>query len=424
MTGETRVQFYPLLKRQEGDEVMVGRPEINSFIYLPPEGVALIEYLEQGLTIEETQTAFNERFGEVPDVADLVDGLNQVGFVMRIVEPGAELPAVEEAPAAAPAPEGHFAWISQRAAARFFKRPLLVLYGAYILGAFVVMFALRPNLIPSGADQYFIGVSLVASILSLTVWGWLHMFLHEMAHLLAARSVGVPARLTLGRRLMTPVALTDMAAIYTVAPEQRYLPYLAGMLLDLLMLSSSIYLLAFTDWGLIALPALIYSFAKAVIARVSLSLTWQFRLPLRTDLYYVLTNWLRARNLQMDTIGFLANLRDRLLRRAPRYDLSGVPAREMWMVRVYAPILLITFALYWFFFVYFTIPYLVKTFPVAFRNVLAGWSSPFAFADGLVFLVMMAIEWGWLLYVTVRDWRAQRTARSAPGGEANAQATA
>jgi putative peptide zinc metalloprotease protein len=417
--GQTRVQFYPLLKRREGDEVMVGRSEINSFIFLPPEGIALIEFLEQGMTLEETQTAYNERYGEVPDVADLVEGLNSVGFVARILEPGAEVPVVESAPAA-PAPAGHFASITQRTAARFFSPPLLVLYGAYIVGAFAVMLVFRPSLIPNGADQYFLKVSLVVSILSLTVWGWMHMFLHEMAHLLAARSVGVPARLTLGRRLMTPVALTDMAGIYTVAPEQRYLPYLAGMLFDLLMLSTFVYLLALSDWGILLLPAALYGLSKAIIARISMALTWQFRLPLRTDIYFVVTNWLRARNLQMDTLGFLANLRDQLRRRAPRYDLSGLPKRELWMVRVYAPILLAGFGLYWFFFLYFTIPFLYKTFPVAFRNVMAGLSNPVAFADGLVFLILMGVEWGWLLYVTVRDWRTQRAQRQRAGGEADA----
>jgi putative peptide zinc metalloprotease protein len=425
--GAARVQFFPLLKRQEGDEFMVGRPEINSFIYLPPEGVALIEFLEQGMTLEETQTAYNERYGEVPDVADLVDGLNQVGFVMRILGSGEEIPvdpSPEAAPAQPPAPGGHFAWIAPRTAARFFSRPLLWIYGAYILGALVVL-ALRPHLFPSGADQFFLGVSLVVSILSLTFYGWIHMFIHEFAHLLAARSVGVPAHLSLGRRLMTPVALTDMSAIYAAAPEQRYLPYLAGMLFDLIAMATFTYLLALSDWGVILIPAVAYGFLKAILARISIAFSFQFRLPLRTDLYYVVANWLRARNLQTDTLGFLGNLRDRLLRRKPRYDLSGVPAREMWMIRTYAPILLAGLGLYWVFFVYFTVPFLAKTFPVAFRAVAAGPAkSPLSFADGAIFLVMMAVEWGWLLYVTIRDWRAGRRQQAVAGGRVDERATA
>lgn len=418
MDAKTRVQFYPLLKRQEGDEVMVGRPEINAFIYLPPEGVALIELLEQGKSFAETQAAFAERYGEVPDVADLIAGLNEVGFVARILEEGETAAAELPAPAAAPAPAsgGHFAWISQQTAARFFSRPVLVLFGAYILGALLIMLV-RPTLFPSGADQYFLNVSIVVSVLSLTVYGWAHMFGHEFFHLLAARSAGVPARLTIGRRLMTPVALTDMAGIYAAAPEDRYLPYLAGMVFDLLAMATFVYLLAFSDWGMVALPAVVYGFLKAILARVAMSFTFQFRLPLRTDLYYVLTNWLRARNLQDDTLGFLRNLRDRLLGREPGYDLSAVPKREMWMVRVYAPILLAGLGLYWLFYVYFTIPFLVKTFPVAFREVAGGWrASPLAFADGVVFLTMMGVEWGWLLYVTVRDRRAARTRNLVPGG--------
>jgi len=420
--AKTRVQFYPLLKRQEGDEVMVGRPEINAFIYLPPEGVALIELLEQGKTIEETQAAFAERYGEVPDVADLITGLNECGFVARIIENGdaaaEEVPAPAPAQSPQPAAGGHFAWITQRAAAAFFSRPMLVLFGAYILGAFVITLV-RPTLFPRGADQYFLNVSIVVSVLSLTVYGWAHMFIHEFFHLLAARSAGVPARLTIGRRMMTPVALTDMSGIYAAAPEQRYLPYLAGMLFDLLAMATFVYLLAFSDWGYFAMPALVYTFLKAILARVAMAFTFQFRLPLRTDLYYVLTNWLRARNLQDDTLGFLRNLWDRLLGRRPGHDLSTVPKREMWMVRMYAPILVAGLGLYWFFYVYFTIPFLVKTFPVAFRQVAGGWSAnPLGFADGLVFLAMMGLEWGWLLYVTVRDRRAARTRPMVAGGAA------
>lgn len=400
-----RVRFFALVKRQEGEEYAVGRVETGTFIYLPRAGVDLIELLEQGMTMAEAAAAFQRLHGETPDVADFAQSLSEVGFIEAT---GPDWTAAEgQAAQRAAPPAGHFAAISQRAAARIFTRPLLMLYLLFILGGLVVMLA-EPRYLPRSIDQLW-HPWLMVSGLSLAVFGWARTFVHELFHLLAARAKGLSAHMGLGRRFLTPVATTEIPGIYAVGPEDRYLPYLAGLIWDGLLSAGIIYLLLLSDRGLLLLPPGLYLFLKGALVTNVMAITWQLRLPLRTDLYYVAANWLQARNLHGDAVGYLNNLWARLRGRPAAHDLSGVPAREMRVIRLYAPILVGGVALYWTSFVYLTLPFLMKAIPLAFQTVMRGWADdPWSFGDSLIFLLLMGIQWGWVGYVALRDHRQER----------------
>lgn len=410
-----RVRFHPLVKRQEGEEWAVGRPDTGSFIYLPKEGVELIELLEEGRTLDEAGQLFQSRHGELPDVADFVQGLNEVGFVVT-TGAEAEVPApTSEAPQLAGAASGgHFAAIRPQMAALLFARPLLYLYLLFIAWAAVLMVS-TPAYLPRSIDQLWHPWLMVSS-LSLAVFGWARTFVHEFFHLLAARSKGLAASMGLGRRFVTPVATTDIPAIYAVGPKDRYLPYLAGMLWDGLVSGALLYLMALSDRGILSLPGGLYLFLKGALVTTVSAILWQTRLPLRTDLYFVLANWLQARNLQGDTTAYLQNLWARLTGRPQPHDLSGIAPREMRVIRLYAPILLGGLALYWVSFVYLTIPFLLKAIPLAAQVVRGGWQAdPWAFGDSLIFLLLFGLNWLWVGVVALRDLRQTRTASSFPG---------
>ncbi|MEK8106250.1 hypothetical protein NKG94_15620 [Micromonospora sp. M12] len=57
-------------------------------------------------------------------------------------------------------------------------------------------------------------------------------------------------------------------------------------------------------------------------------MVYQFLVFMRTDIYYVLGNWLRLGDLMGDTRHWLANQVRRLIGRDPTHDLGGVPARN------------------------------------------------------------------------------------------------
>ena len=406
MDQNARVQFFPLLKRQEGEEYMVGRPEINAFIFLPAEGVALIELLEQGKTLAEAAQAFHERFGETPDVVEFVETLAAEQFVQS--SSTGDLPQATAATVQATPAAGHFSGIPQQMAAKFFVRPLLWLYGVYIAGA-VALVILQPQYVPRSIDQLWHPLVMVSS-LGMIAGSFSFAFMHEFFHLLATRAKGVPARLGISRRMLTLVAVTDISGLYAVEPKERFLPYMAGMLWDALAGSTFIYVLALSDAGIFSLAGVGYALCKAGVILCTMRLVWQVQVHLKSDVYFVVANWLRTRNLQADSIGYLRNLWDRMRGRIPQYDLSAIPSRERMLVQRYAILLVGLLGFYWVSFVYLQLPFLLKTVPAAARHVLAGWSeNPAAFGDSILYLAMLGFNYGMLLWVTVRDRRQQRS---------------
>jgi putative peptide zinc metalloprotease protein len=45
-TPETRVVVHPFVQQTEGEEVVIGQPEAQIFLVLPPDAVEILEYLQ------------------------------------------------------------------------------------------------------------------------------------------------------------------------------------------------------------------------------------------------------------------------------------------------------------------------------------------------------------------------------------------
>lgn len=160
-------------------------------------------------------------------------------------------------------------------------------------------------------------------------------FLHELAHLIAARAQGVPCRLGIGNRLWIMVAETDMTGIWALPKSRRYLPILAGPLLDLVSVSSLILVLFGSSIGLLSLPSLALQIIQATTLIYLLRLIWQLFFFVRTDLYFVFTTFCGCKNLLEDTQGYLKNLVAAAFRKPPPVPQEHIPAREMTAIRTY-----------------------------------------------------------------------------------------
>jgi len=85
----------------------------------------------------------------------------------------------------------------------------------------------HPQLAPSYRNMFFtnylVAVELVAFLGQVPL-----LLLHEAAHTLAGRRLGLPTRLAVGRRLYYVVFLTTMDSLVSVPRRSRYLPMLAA----------------------------------------------------------------------------------------------------------------------------------------------------------------------------------------------------
>jgi putative peptide zinc metalloprotease protein len=183
----SQVAVYPFTRQPEGEEIVIGRTDTGVFLSLPREAVEILDWLREGRTVAESQDLYKQRYGEVPDVEDLLTFLQEKGFV-RPRTPGAGVAAAASAPAAA-AVRFHFANIPVPLARRIFG-PTALTIGAVVFALGVAAAVLDPSLRPH-RDALIFSEHRTLKTLALILVGYATVFLHEMGHLMAARAVGV-----------------------------------------------------------------------------------------------------------------------------------------------------------------------------------------------------------------------------------------
>jgi hypothetical protein len=276
-----RLEFHPLTFVEEHDGITVGRPDAESYATLPEDGAALLRRLSEGMPVPEAADWYRTEFGEAIDMEDFVAALHELRFIRE----DGESPVVQG--------EVRF----QRLGRAVFSPVAWAAYAALVAAALAVL-AFMPALRPH-ADHVFFTSSLVAVQVVLTLSQVPAILLHESFHVLAGRRLGLPSRLSIGRRLYFLVVQTALDGLLSVPRRKRYLPFLAGMLADVLLFS------LLTVVAALAGPNLVGRLGLAVAYMIVLRLAWQFYVFLRTDLYFVFTTMLGCTNLHEATTAHL-----------------------------------------------------------------------------------------------------------------------
>jgi hypothetical protein len=329
---DSLVTVRPFNHRFDGDTVIIGDIDRQVFLAIPAEGLDILESLAAGRTVGEASRLYEEKYQETPDIEDFLEALEQEGFIgeASAVQAG-EVPEVRQEHW-----RWRFSWISPGLAQRLVSRPLLVVYGV-IVAAGLALAIDDPKVMPYRGGNAL----LFPSHIGIMMWTWFSLtlvglFLHELGHVVAARAAGVPTGLGVGNQLWMIVAQTDMTSIWLAPKRQRYIAFAAGTIVDGV---SSTFLIAFI-WpahrGLIHPPQWTVLLASALLLTNLARIIWQFSFFLRTDVYYIIATANKCKNLMGDTEDYMRNLRARLRGAARRVDQSGIPAREMRVIRRFA----------------------------------------------------------------------------------------
>lgn len=78
--------------------------------------------------------------------------------------------------------------------------------------------------------------SMMVNMLSYSLLGLVAAVLHECGHTLAVAAKGLRFKWTIGHRLFIPVIETEMNEVWSLPSKSRYVPYLAGMCVDQVLL--------------------------------------------------------------------------------------------------------------------------------------------------------------------------------------------
>jgi hypothetical protein len=68
-------------KIDEGEEVTVGRTDVDGYAVLPAEGAGLLRQLEDGLTPGEAADWYRRTYGEPVDIDGFLDDLAELDFL-------------------------------------------------------------------------------------------------------------------------------------------------------------------------------------------------------------------------------------------------------------------------------------------------------------------------------------------------------
>jgi hypothetical protein len=397
ISAGTHLRLQPLTYVDEGDGVMVGRPDTGSYGVFPSEGADLLRSLEAGGTLESGAQRWHEQTGELLDTDDFIAILEDLGFLVPENEVRVDLSQVR--------------W--QRLGRVLFSPPVWVLYAALVAGGLATMI-LDPSLRPSYRDIFFTSqISLIPLVLALFQMPL--MIIHEGYHALAARRLGLPSKLGVGRRFYYLVAETRLNSLYSVPRAKRYLVFMAGILIDAVGVGAFTMLSAVAHhWGA---PPWLSGLALALAFSGILRILWECLFYLETDVYFVINAASGCSDLHAAA---RHRLRAWLKAVLPRpAGAAGAVAGEEWpdrdlaAARWYAPLMVIGYGVSAGLLVWVGAPTAWRFWIIVFHRF--DGSQPLTVAsaiDTIVFILLAAGQLGLLAYVTIRDLRLRRARTS------------
>lgn len=392
ISNTSTVVFHILSQRCEKGEYFIGRDDIGSYIAVPPLGIEVIELLKTGLSVGRVKQVLHEKYEEEVEVDPFLEALIQLGFVKEIN--GHLLEDVFEKK------KYWFTSIQPQHVGWLFSPPALVVYALLCASALLIMWH-DHSYIPRYKDIFFHERFTVVILVAFGL-NWLLVFKHEMAHLFAVKSLGLEGKFSLSNRLYFVVAETDMTQLWMRPRKDRYLPFLAGMISDVAVVSVLVIVLWLSDRGL-SFNTGVYKVMKLVILMQCLGLLWQFQVFMRTDIYYVIATVLDCKNLFKDAQAYIKNV---VFSRLGKSISSDVSEREMKAIKIYAVFLVL--GTVWIFFIFFlyVMPITVQVLTGIYHNVAAGYrGNEQGFIDGIVFMSMVGFQW---ILLGVLVWKRRK----------------
>ncbi|GII65324.1 hypothetical protein Skr01_54090 [Sphaerisporangium krabiense] len=397
---DVAVAFHELSFVPEGDEVVVGRVDTDSYAVLPGDGAALLRKMAEGMPPDQAARWYESTYGEQVDMDEFLETLHELGFVRS-----GETADGEAHGGAAPG-RLPLRWLARAAFSPF----AVVVYVA-VLAAWLLAAVRHGDLLPRPRHMFFTDSLIVVQFGIL--FGQLPLiYLHEASHMLAGRRLGLRSRLGISNRYFYIVFETKMNGLLSVERSKRYMPFLSGMACDVVVFSLLGLLADLTrtpggDFSLIGRIALALAFT--VLTRF----IWQFQLYLRTDLYYVFATALNCHDLHDASTALLRNRIWRLLGKPRRaVDEQQWTEHDRRVGRWYGPFILLGVLVMLGFVVLGSLPVTVQYVEVAVQGLRAGPSHA-AFWDGAVAMVLLVT---WLVLPAYLSWRKRRPARTRPAG--------
>lgn len=391
-----KIALHPLTFVDEGNDVLVGRPDIESYAVFPTDGAELVRRLHSGDSVADVVDWYQATYQEAVDIDDLLDTLRELSFLRET-----------SAPVETPPP------VRLRGLGRaVFSPPALLAY-AVAFGLAVAALLGDPAVRPTPSHVFFTR-SLVIAQLTLVVTEIPLLFLHESCHVLAGRRLNLTSRLSVGRRLYFVVFQTTMTKLFSVPRRKRYLPLLAGMLGDMVVFSVLV-LAAETDHRLDGSISVGGRLAVAMAYFTAVRFCWQFLFFLETDVHHVFATALGCADLRGMTRSYLRITWRRILGRPePAGAQTYFSPRDLAVLRWFGPVTVVGTVVLVLYAIAVGGPVLAG-FVHRIGHGMATGTTTATFWDAAVSLLLFVGQFGLLAVLLIRDrWRRRVPTEPSP----------
>jgi hypothetical protein len=390
----------PVVVAADGNEHVLGRPDLGLYVAVPEAGAVFVIALRNGASLSEATAQASRTAGEEVDGPDFLRSLAEAGLLLQSAPEGLDDP---------PTTGRRIRWIEgvSPRTARWLFGP--VAWTGYIVAALFILavFVARPDLRPGFEDAWFLQDP-VLSLLAFVPAGLLLAAVHEAWHWLAGRAVGVPAVFRISRRGLFLVFETDLTQILATPRRKRYGPFLAGMAVDGVVLATALGLRLLYRADLLALPPFVDRVLAVTVLTQMISLTWQWAAVfLRSDGYAVLANALRCHNLYRAT---WLTVKDRLWRltSTEATELADISPHDRRVARWFALVYVAGMTGAGWLTVTFSLPFLISLVLWVVNNLGSLSVTSFPFWESIAVLALMLTQWCAPLLLALRERRMRR----------------
>jgi hypothetical protein len=391
------IELVELTIRKDRKNYIVCDVRRQEYYEMPEAAVEAVRGMQQGRPLPELEAELRRRYpDEEIDLAAFVRQLQELGLVRR--------------PDGAPGGSGRRETTAADQAGQAGRRHAVpakmqrlgrILYHPAALAVYVLFFAANlaqllgvEGRMPQYADL-FVSASMMRNMLAWALFGLAAALLHECGHTLAMAARGLPTRWRLGHRWVLPVLETEMNGVWSLPASQRYVPYLAGMCVDQVLLFAVLAL-----QGLLPESSGLQPWLRMFSLHLLLVFGYQLLFFLKTDLYYVVENASGSYNLKENAVSLLRG-RLRLRSRDPRQQTAEpvIFEGERAWIRAYALLYAAGVGVGLLLIAGYLLPQMIRSIRMSLPRLGLPVSEPL-FWDAAVFCAQLLIVTIWL----VRSW--------------------
>lgn len=295
ITGKSKIEFHKLRTSSHPDEhnlYGIVRWDTDDTLRVDKNVIELVRSLRERKTIQEA--AHDIKFS-IQVVEMILKMLDEANFIKSIDGVELEDQGKKIKPWFPGTNPKWFRWL--------LSKPLIFfLLAISFVGIFL---GIRFNGIPS-YQSFFWTDDIFTVFVSLFMVDFFLIVIHEGAHFLYTKAVGGEAVMRINYRYIYIVAETESYHLGVVPKRLRYLVYLSGSIVDLILIGLIFWFLSIAKifgWEL----GLIHNFFIALILSQALAIIWQFNVFLETDMYNFISEFLGMENLRNDAIKYIVS---------------------------------------------------------------------------------------------------------------------